>query len=156
MFEEDTNPGNFSLCTLPYMFTDPHKMDKKVDVKKLQFGSKLDNTERKREKLFNVKKVVSPEKLELGNGLTIKLLGVKENPQHKQAAIEYLQAKLQKRKVFLRYDNIKYDEANNLLCYVYLDNKTFINNHLIRTGFVEVDTGIDYACKQKFLKTAQK
>ncbi|NLF82996.1 MAG: site-specific DNA-methyltransferase, partial [Candidatus Gastranaerophilales bacterium] len=155
-FEEDTNPGNFSLSTLPYMFTDPHKMDKKVDVKKLQFGSKLDNTERKREKLFNVKKVVSPEKLELSNGLTIKLLGVKENPQHKQAAIEYLQAKLQKRKVFLRYDNIKYDEANNLLCYVYLDNKTFINNHLIRTGFVEVDTGIDYACKQKFLKTAQK
>lgn len=156
VFEEDTNPGNFSLSTLPYMFTDPHKMDKKVDVKKLQFGSKLDNTERKREKLFNVKKVVSPEKLELGNGLTIKLLGVKENPQHKQAAIEYLQAKLQKRKVFLRYDNIKYDEANNLLCYVYLDNKTFINNHLIRTGFVEVDTGIDYACKQKFLKTAQE
>jgi hypothetical protein len=55
-------------------------MDKKIDVKKLQFGSKIDNTKRQREDLFSVKRVVSPEKIELSNGLIIKLLGIKETP----------------------------------------------------------------------------
>ena len=27
---------------LPYIFKDPHTLDKKIDVKKLQFGSKID------------------------------------------------------------------------------------------------------------------
>ena len=37
------------------------------------------------------------------------------------------------------------------LCYVYLDNRTFVNNHLVRTGFVDVDTSFDYTCQKKFL-----
>ena len=37
------------------------------------------------------------------------------------------------------------------LCYVYLDNKTFVNNHLVRTGYVNVDTDNEYNCKKKFL-----
>ena len=37
------------------------------------------------------------------------------------------------------------------MCYVYLENKTFVNNHLIRTGFVDVDISFDYSCKKKFL-----
>ena len=40
-----------------------------------------------------------------------------------------------------------------MMCYVYLDNKTFINNHLVRTGFVSVDTELDYSCKQKFVNS---
>ena len=32
-------------------------------------------------------------------------------------------------------------------------NKTFINNHLIRTGYVAVDERFDYSCKGKFLKS---
>ena len=142
---------NFSFDELPYIFHDPHKMDKKVDVKKLQFGSKIDNAESKRDDLFGVKKVISPEKIELSNGLVVKLLGVTSKPEYNSQAIEFLQQKFQKRKVFLKYDAVKYDEQNTLLCYVYLDNKTFINNHLIRTGFVDVDQSMEYACKSKFI-----
>lgn len=65
-----------------------------------------------------------------------------------------MKCKFQKRKVFLRYDSVKYDADNNLLCYIYLDNKTFINNHLVRTGFVDVDISFDYSCKAKFLNSA--
>ena len=128
-------------------------MDKKVDVKKLQFGSTIDGNSAKREDLYAVKQVLSPEKIELSNGLIVKLLGIKEKKDHSQEAITFLREKFQKRKVYLRYDSIIYDRNNNLLCYVYLDNKTFVNNHLIRTGFVDVDTSFDYSCKSKFLSS---
>ena len=59
------------------MFSDPHKMDKKIDVKKLQFGSKIDKNSAKKEDLFKVKNVISPEKIELSNGNIVKLIGIK-------------------------------------------------------------------------------
>lgn len=153
VFCEDKKEKSWSFEQLPYVFHDPHKMDKKIDVKKLQFGSKIDNKQRKREDLFSVKRVISPEKIELSNGLTVKLLGIKENPQYRNKAIEFLQSKFEKRKVFIKYDKVKYDDKNNMLCYVYLDNKTFINNHLVRTGYVTVDTSIEYSCQNKFLNS---
>ena len=149
-FLED-NSADFTFDELPYIFQDPHKMDKKVDVKKLRFGSRIDSAESKRDDLFGVKKVISPEKIELSNGLVVKLLGVTSKPEYYSQAIEFLQQKFQKRKVFLKYDTVKYDQQDTLLCYVYLDNKTFVNNHLIRTGFVDVDQSMEYACKAKFI-----
>lgn len=150
VFCEDEKMKSWSFEQLPYIFHDPHKMDKKVDVKKLQFGSKIDNKQIKREDLFSVKQVISPNKIELSNGLIVRLLGINVNPAYQDEAIEFLQNKFQKRKVFLKYDTEKYDSNNTLQCYVYLDNKTFINNHLIRTGFVYVDNDTDYSCKKKF------
>ena len=150
VFCEDEKMKSWSFEQLPYIFHDPHKMDKKIDVKKLQFGSKIDNKQIKREDLFSVKQVISPNKIELSNGLIVRLLGINVNPAYQDEAIEFLQNKFKKRKVFLKYDTEKYDSNNTLQCYVYLDNKTFINNHLIRTGFVYVDNDTDYSCKKKF------
>jgi len=152
-FYEDTLGVNQTFEDLPYIFTDPHRMDKKVDVKKLQFGSKIDSSEAKREELFSVKRVISPDKIELSNGLIVRLLGVKEKAELSSQAIEFLQNKFNKRKIFLKYDSEKYDSNGVLMCYVYLDNKTFINNHLIRTGYVDVDTTFDYTCQKKFLNS---
>lgn len=156
IFTEDPIRNNALLNRLPYIFHDPHSMDKKVDVKKLQFGSKIDKSEAKREELFNVKNVIAPDKIKLNNGLIIRLLGVKPNLQYQDKAIKFLKEKFQKRKVFLKYDSIKFDAENNLLSYVYLDNKTFINNHLIRTGYVDVDTSFDYIWQKKFLNSIPK
>lgn len=156
VFCEDKKEKSWSFEQLPYIFHDPHKMDKKVDVKKLQFGSKIDNKQIKREDLFSVKRVISPNKIELSNGLIVRLLGINVNPAYQDEAIEFLQNKFQKHKVFLKYDIEKYDSNNTLQCYVYLDNKTFINNHLIRTGFVYVDNDTDYSCKKKFNESMPK
>lgn len=153
VFIEDKDGVKHTIEDLPYVFSDPHRMDKKIDVKKLQFGSKIDDKEQKREDLFSVKTVLSANTIELNNGLIVKLLGIKAIPQFEGQAIEFLQEKFKKRKVFLKYDSVKYDSANELLCYVYLDNKTFINNHLVRTGYVDVDTSFDYACQKKFLNS---
>lgn len=150
VFCEDKKGKSCSFEQLPYVFHDPHKMDKKIDVKKLQFGSKIDSSKTKKNELFSVKQVISPNRIELSNGLIVRLLGINVNPTYQDQAIEFLQNKFQKRKVFLKYDTEKYDRNNTLQCYVYLDNKTFINNHLIRTGFVYVDNNTDYSCKKKF------
>ncbi len=153
IFIDDKEGVAHTFEDLPYVFHDPHKMDKKIDVKKLQFGSKIDNQEQKREDLFTVKRVLNANTIELNNGLSVKLLGIKPIPEFENEAVEFLQKKFKKRKVFLKYDSIKYDSENNLLCYVYLDNKTFVNNHLVRTGYVCVDTDLEYSCKKKFINS---
>ena len=152
-FVDDKAGNHRTFDDLPYIFHDPHSMDKKIDVKKLQFGSRIDGQEQKRDELFTVRKVINPNTIELGNGLIIKLLGIQPDPQFESEAISFLREKFSKRRIFLKYDTIKYDAENNLLCYVYLDNKTFVNNHLVRTGYVRVDTQLDYSCKNKFLNS---
>ena len=137
---------------LPYIFQDPIKFDKKIDPRKLSFGSKIDNSYSKREIYYTVKEVISPKILILNNGLKIRLLGVKERPEKNGGAIQFLKEKALGQKVFLKFDTIKHDEENNLLCYLYLSNKTFLNAHLIKNDLVEVDTEFDYKYKSKFLQ----
>ncbi len=137
----------------PYIFKDPHTLDKKIDVKKLQFGSKLDkDSSTTREEFYTVKEIISPERLRLNNDLIIKLIGIKEDPIINGKATDFLNNKLKGKKVFLRYDNIKYDSENNLLCYLYLENKTFINAHLIKSGLVQVNNDMYFKYKDKFQK----
>lgn len=137
----------------PYIFKDPHTLDKKIDIKKLQFGSKIDkDSSTIRDEYFTVKEVISPEIIRLNNNLTIKLIGVKEDPKVNGKATSFLTEKTKGKRVFLKYDNIKHDSENNLLCYLYLENKTFINAHLIKNGLVQVDIDIDYKYKEKFKK----
>lgn len=136
---------------LPYLFKDPLLFNNKIDVKKLQFGSKLDKNSVKKEEMFSVKSVINPNKLLLSNGLMIRLLGIKENDSKAEKAVDYLVNATKGKKVFLRYDNVKYDDNNTLLCYLYLENKTFINAHLIKNGLTYVDDVIDFKYKGKFL-----
>ena len=136
---------------LPYIFKDPIRFEKKVDPKKLRFGSKIDNSHSERETYYTVKEIISPEILILNNGLKIRLLGVKENPEKNGEAIQFLREKTWGQKVFIKFDTIIYDEKNNLLCYLYLWNKTFLNAHLIKNDLADVDVAKDYKYKSKFL-----
>lgn len=140
------------LKGLPYVFNDPHKMENKIDVKKLQFGSKIDKDSKEREEYFSVKSVISPNTILLSNGLTIRLIGIKEKPSVNGNATKFLLDKTKGRKVFLKYDSVKYDSENILLCYLYLDNKTFINAHMLKNGLADVDYSIDFKYKTKFEK----
>jgi len=138
---------------LPYIFKDFHKFDKKIDPKKLQYGSKIDqNGSTKREDYFSVKEIISPELIKLNNDLIIRLIGVKEKKDANGKAIEFIQLKTKGQKVFLKYDEMKHDDKNNLLVYLYLKNKTFINAHLIKNGFANTDKSYNYKNKDKFLK----
>jgi site-specific DNA-methyltransferase (adenine-specific) len=139
------------ILTLPYIFKDPVKFDKKIDPKKLRFGSKIDNSDHQRETYYLVKDIISPELLVLNNDLRIKLIGVKEKQGLNGKALQFLKEKLQGEKVFIKFDSTKYDHQGNLLCYLYLRNKTFVNAHLIKNKLVDVDSSIDYKYKTNFL-----
>jgi DNA modification methylase/endonuclease YncB( thermonuclease family) len=140
------------IKTLPYIFVDTHKLDKKIDVKKLQFGSKIDqNSPTEREEFFTVKEVISPELIRLSNDLVVRLIGVKKDESKNGSATEFLKKKTKGQKVFLRFDNTKHDSENHLLAYLYLQNKTFINAHLIKNGFALVDDSVEFKHKSKFL-----
>lgn len=140
------------MKTLPYLFCDPHKMNSKIDIKQLQFGSKINKNSKEREEYFSVKTILSPNTVILNNGLTIRLLGIKEKPSVNGNATKFLIEKTKGRKVFLRYDAVKYDDNDVLLCYLYLDNKTFINAHMLKNGLAEVDYSFDFKYKNKFEK----
>ena len=137
---------------LPYIFKDPHKFDKKIDPKKLQFGSRIDENSGEREEYYSVKEVINPELVKLSNGLLVRLIGVRENKAMNVVAVNFIIEKTKGQKVFLKFDKQKYDNENHLLCYLYLKNKTFLNAHLIKEGFAEVDCSIDFKYKDKFIK----
>lgn len=140
------------ISKLPYRFIDVHKTDKKIDVKQLRFGSKIDkDSAAERETLFSVRQVISPELIMLGNGMTVRLIGIKQDPTINGKATEFLLSKFKGNKVFLKYDDIKYDAENHLMVYMYLENKTFINAHLLKNRLALVDESIDYKYKTKFL-----
>jgi site-specific DNA-methyltransferase (adenine-specific) len=139
------------INNLPYKFIDTHQLDKKIDVKKLQYGSKIDaESLTKRDELFSVKEIISPELLKLNNDLIVRLIGIKQNPQINGKAIEFLQKKLQGKRVFLKFDEQKHDNQNRLLVYLYLENKTFINAHLLKEKLADVDNSLNFKYKNKF------
>lgn len=151
---EDADSYNINglIDNLPYLFRDPLKMNNKVDVKTLQFGSKIDRSSGKREELYSVKHVLSPNLLELSSGLIVKLLGVEPNPTKVEQATEYLLNKTKGHKVYMRFDEIKYDSQNQLLCYLYLENRTFLNAHILKEKLAIADTSITYKYRNKFIK----
>ena len=141
------------IASLPYKFKDPHNMDKKIDPRILNFGSKIENGHSsEKTELFTVRDIISPELLILSSGLSVRLIGVAEDPNHRTEAIEFLKTKTKGQRVFLRFDKDKHDESGNVFAYVYLKNKTFLNAHLARTGYVSIDSKRGFKYHDKFVR----
>ncbi|MDD2671850.1 MAG: thermonuclease family protein, partial [Syntrophales bacterium] len=154
IFKTDDIRSDFAeaITKLPYIFKDPHKLDKKIDLKKLRFGSRIDGSSAEREEYYSVAEVIDTQTLRLGNGLIVRLIGVKQKQASNGMAVDFLVKKTKGQKIYLKFDNQKYDDENRLLCYVYLKNKTFLNAHLIREGLADVDRALDFKYRDKFIK----
>lgn len=140
------------ISKLPYIFKDFHGFDKKTDPKKLQFGSRIDqNGSIQREEYYAVKEIISPELIKLNNDLIVRLIGIKEKKAAHGNALEFLRLKTKNQKVFLKFDETKHDNENHLMVYLYLKNKTFLNAHLIKSGYAKPDTSINFKYKSKFV-----
>lgn len=137
---------------LPYIFKDPVKLEKQIDPKQLQFGSKIDKNSEKREDYHTVKEIISPELLVLRSDLKIKLIGIKADTRKREKAIGYLEQKLTGQQVFLKYDEAVKEADGYQPVYLYLRNKTFINAHLIKENLVLVDESCDFKHRDRFLR----
>lgn len=145
---------------LPYIFSDPIQFDKKIDPKKMKFGSKISVADAqngtKREEYYSVKEILTPNLIKLNNDLIVKLIGVKPRKNRELPAKQFLEKKILKSQVFLKFDRVKYDREGHLLAYVYMKNKTFINAHLIKHGLVDVDSGYPFKYQEKFRELLSK
>ncbi len=103
----DTVNWEKEIQQLPYRFSDPVQFDKKVDPHAMKFGSKIslqDVSGAKREDYFNVKEILDMNHIQLNDGRIIRLIGVKPNQDHTEAALAFLSKKILKRPIYLRYD----------------------------------------------------
>ncbi|MBW1616405.1 MAG: thermonuclease family protein [Deltaproteobacteria bacterium] len=145
------------INNFPYIFKDFHKFDKKIDHRKLRFGSKIENNDsNQREKYYSVKEIISPELIKLNNDIVVRLIGVKEAKEASREAIEFLKIKTKSQKVFFKYDENKYDKNRKPLVYLYLKNRTFLNAHLIKHGLASVDLSYNFKNKEKFINYFKK
>ena len=142
------------INALPYQFKDHVLMERKIDPKKFQFGSKIDGNGggQRREEFYHVKKVINSDKLVLCNGATIRLLGIKPLKNKTADAAAFIRRQTDGKKVFIKFDRDKHDKAGNLLCYLYLSNKTFINAHLIKAGLATADKNTTHRHLGRFIQ----
>jgi len=138
------------ILELPYVFEDPVQFDKKIDPRKLKFGSKIDKSVNNNSNYYTVKDIICPEILILNNGMKVRMIGIKSIQEKFAQAIDYLQHKILNQKVLIKFDAVKYDNEGNLFCYIYLKNKTFINAHLVKLGLTGINIDYDYKFKSKF------
>jgi site-specific DNA-methyltransferase (adenine-specific) len=112
------------------------------------------NGRQERVETYRVKAIVAPNEILLDSGLRVRLLGVvsDEDRIYQDKAASFLKDLTSGNRIFLKYDNLKFDEAKNLLAYVYLENKTFVNAKLIRSGLAKCDRNLDFHFRDRFIK----
>lgn len=125
------------ISTLPHIFRDEVKMDKKIDPRKLTFGSKITGKESGKKGVI-VKQIIGPDEIEIEGGQRIKLLGVIPIKAKRSQAIEYLNRTVMGNRLTLHFDRETVDSSGRLLTYAYLPNKTFVNGHLLKNGFARL------------------
>ncbi len=135
---------------LTYIFHDPVQFDKKIDPRKLSFGSKIEAGGKSKEKYLHLKRVIAPNTIELNNDAVIRLIGIGTKAGKEPEAMEWLWDKLKGQSIYLKFDKTKYDENNLPLSYLYLKNKTFINLHFLRSNLVRLDETFPFRYHDKF------
>ena len=130
-------------------------LERLADPKQFRFGTVIDSSGKKeRVDTYKVKAIPQPDELVLDSGLKIKLLGISpvQDQRYKEKAIEFLRNMTSGNRVFLKHDDLKFDDENNLLAYVYLTNKTLLNAKLVTSGLSGCKKEIDFRLKNRFMR----
>ena len=148
----DTKILQAKIAALPYVFIDPVPMNRKICPKKFNFGSVINGNEKQRDNHYYIREIVATDKVVLHNGATVRLLGRRPVSGKMSEAAAFIRQKTDGQKIFLQFDRDKHDSEGNLLCYLYLSNKTFINAHLIKSGLAAADTAVAHRHLHRFIK----
>ena len=91
------------ISNLPYIFKDFHAFDKKIDPKKLQFGSKIDKNSNNRDEYYAVKEIISPmfDRINAQNGIFSKSLLIENVEKHIRRCYSYYEKHRDQKIVFL-------------------------------------------------------
>ncbi|TLY30383.1 MAG: hypothetical protein E6K56_06900 [Ignavibacteria bacterium] len=132
------------------------RFKKKIDPRNAGFGSQIDGRQRDPRQYFTVRRILTPEIIELDGGLQVRLLGVKAIEQQSARALAYLSGLIVNRRVYLRFDPAaRTGDGEPLQAYVYARNRTFINAHLIKRHYAGVAENMEFHFKQRFARYAK-
>lgn len=138
-----------AIARLPYRCVAPEAARQPTGKSRKRFGSRISASDRREtlqpETYYTVREILDTHLIRLNDGREVRLLGIKPEPQTRASALQFLNTKIGKGQIFLKFDTEQYDEQGRLLAYVYMKNKTFINAHLLKHGYAQVDT--EYPCK---------
>lgn len=150
--EKNTDDVSYteSIEMLPYVFKDPIKMSRKEDPKINSYGSRIFENQEYSEDYYSVKDIISPNTILLSNNQKFVLLGIEENISTYDEAMSFLTKIVSGKKVFMKFDNIKFNKEKDLIGYLYLQNKTFVNIHLLKSKLVNVNYEYDFKYLSKF------
>ena len=139
------------LAGLPYRFSDPVQVERKVDSRRASYGSAVDRRPAAPD-LTRVAEVPAPDTVVLEGGKRLRLLGVKPLKGREQPAVDRLWELVRGQQVYYRSDPTcepgPGEEPEPV--YLYLRNRTPVNRHLVRSGLVGVDQDGDYRFRQAF------
>ncbi len=138
--------------SLPYSFRDPVGLTVKTDQRGENYGSRVHKGSRPREDFYRVAGVISATELELDNGDTVKLIGLRPLKNKQKQALEYIRQLTAGKKVYVRQDSLQpTPDDGKKPVYLYLANRTFVNARLLREGLARAEREGSYAKKKKFL-----
>ncbi|MGQ9603347.1 MAG: DNA methyltransferase [bacterium] len=143
------------IAALPYVFRDGNSLQRIVDPKMFRFGSRIDATQRRHEDLHSVKQVISPVEVLLDDGTMLKLIGVKENPDKRNSAMEFLRKMTKGKRVYFQLCSTQNPTDGYKQGYLYLANKTLLNAQLVKNGLVEV-SDTPHRLRERFLRLKEK
>ncbi len=144
------------ITKFSYKFTDPHRLGRKVGSEEKKYGSKITDQDKDPAKYYLVKEILQGDLIRLSNGKNFRLLGVKIIKNKNAKAKYFLSQKTRSQQVIIKFDRLKKDENGNWIGYLYLKNRTFLNAHLIKSGYAEADPETDHKYFKRFLSYQSK
>jgi hypothetical protein len=137
-----------AIARLPYVFSDPHRLDRRQDPRKAGYGSRVDGTPTEGRQLLSVREVLSPEMVVLEDGRRLRLLGIQARPGLEEKAVSFLRARTKGQKVFVGDEKALPD--GSAAGYLYLKNRTLLNAHLIKRGLALADDSVPHRHAARF------
>jgi DNA modification methylase len=121
-----------SLNRLPYLFRDPHKLDKQIDPRKLRFGSKIEaGSETGR--TYRLAAVLAPNVVRLDTGIEVELAGLRPRAGNEREAMELLHRLVEGREVTLRFPMRSAVRGKRVRAYIY-QGAADLNSELLASG----------------------
>jgi len=103
------------------------------------------------ERLYKVIDILNEDTIKLDTGLIVKLLGIKIISQKVKEAKRYLEEYVKGKQIFLKFDPSFKPNNDEILAYVFLKNKIFVNKEMIKQGFAKIQE-YDFLYKDNFMK----
>ena len=106
---------------------------------------------RKRD-LYRVKEIIDSSTIRLENGWRVTFHGIEVREESNSMALDYLNRYVRGKKVYLEFADDGDTSEDTVSCYVFLENRIFVNREMVKSGLANVASG-SFKHRESFVKT---